>query len=106
MAFGARSRRADDRHATAAEDLVEAAAELAIADVEEEVEGLLPILEEHQQVPRLLCDPVNIRIGRARDELDPAALERDEEEDIDARQPDAESVASVDPAWRLRADET
>src|SRR6266516_3657891 len=81
-------RRADDRHAFAAEDLVEAAAELAVAVVEEEAEGLLPVVEEHQQVPRLLCDPVTIRISRARDELDPAALERDEEEDIDARQPD------------------
>src|SRR6266516_1229481 len=81
-------RRADDRHAFAAEDLVEAAADLAVAVVEEEAEGLLPVVEEHQQVPRLLCDPVTIRISRARDELDLAALERDEEEDIDARQPD------------------
>src|SRR6266571_5788641 len=81
-------RRADDRHAFAAEDLVEAAAELAVAVVEEEAEGLLPVVEEHQQVPRRLCDPVTIRISRARDELDLAALERDEEEDIDSRQPD------------------
>src|SRR6266516_3570556 len=81
-------RRADDRHAFAAEDLVEAAAKLAVAVVEEEAKGPLPIVEEHQQVPRLLCDPATIRIGHARDELNPAALERDEEEDIDSRQPD------------------
>src|SRR6266702_7823377 len=70
-------RRADDRHAFAAEDLVEAAAKLAVAVVEEEAKGPLPIVEEHQQVPRLLCDPATIRIGHARDELNPAALERD-----------------------------
>jgi hypothetical protein len=69
-------RRADDRHAFAVEDLVEAAAKLAVAVVEEEAKGLLPIVEEHQQVARLLCDPATIRIGRARHELDPAALER------------------------------
>jgi hypothetical protein len=56
-------RRADDRHAFAAEDLVEAAAELAVAVVEEEAEGLLPVVEEHQQVARLLRDPATIRIG-------------------------------------------
>ena len=81
-------RRPDDLHAFAAEDLVEVAAEFAVAVVKQKPEGLLAVGQEHQQLPRLLRDPATIRIARARDELDPAALERDEEEGIDARQPD------------------
>jgi hypothetical protein len=56
-------RRADDRHAFAAEDLVEAAVKLAVAVVEEEAKGLLAIVEEHKQVARLLCDPATIGLA-------------------------------------------
>ena len=80
--------RADDLHVLAAKDLIESVTEFAVAVVEQEPEGLLPVGEEHQQVSRLLCDPAPIRVGCARDELDPATLERDEEEDVDAGQPD------------------
>jgi hypothetical protein len=49
--------------------------------------------------------PTTIRAARARDELDPAALERDEEEDIDASEPnglDGEEVQAsiVAACWR------
>ena len=81
-------RRADDLHVLAAEELIEGATEFAVAVVEQEPEGLLPVGEEHRQVSRLLCDPAPIRVACARDELDPTTLERDEEQDVDAGQPD------------------
>ena len=40
-------RRSDDLHALAAEDFVEAAAELAVAIVKQKAEGLLAVGEEH-----------------------------------------------------------
>src|SRR5215210_943090 len=50
-------RRPDDRDAFATEDLIEAAAEFAVAVVEQEAEGLPALGELHQQVPGLLRDP-------------------------------------------------
>jgi hypothetical protein len=81
-------RRADDLHALAAEDFIEGATEFAVVVVKQKLEGLLPVGEEHQQVSRLLCDPAPIWIACARDELDPTTLERDEEQNVDAAQPD------------------
>ncbi len=66
-------RRADHSHSLAREDLIEAAAELGVAIVDEEAERLLATIESHQQVARLLGDPSACRVRRARDELDPAA---------------------------------
>jgi hypothetical protein len=56
--------------------------------VKQEAEGLPAVGELHQQVPGLLRDPVAIRVADACDELDASALQRDEEEDVDAGQPD------------------
>src|SRR5918994_350552 len=81
-------RRSDDRDAFATEDLVEAAAEFAVAVVKQEAEGLAAVGELHHEVPGLLRDPTAVWVARACDELDAAALERDEEEDVDAGQPD------------------
>ena len=75
--------RPDDPHALAAEDLVEGAAELTVAIVKQKAEGPFPVGQVHQQVTRLLCDPAPIRVARARDELDPTTLERDEKEDVE-----------------------
>jgi hypothetical protein len=69
------------------EDVIEAAAELGVAIVDEEAERLLAIVARHQQVARLLGDPGACRFRRAGDELDPAAFEREEEEHVDALQP-------------------
>src|SRR6266513_895743 len=80
--------RPDDPHALAAEDLVEGAAELTVASVKQKAEGPFLVGQVHQEVARLLCDPAPIRIARARHELDPTTLERDEEEDVDPREPD------------------
>jgi hypothetical protein len=50
-------RRADDLDLFAAEDVVEATAELGVAIVNQEAERSLAIVERHQQVARLLRDP-------------------------------------------------
>jgi hypothetical protein len=80
-------RRPDHSDSFASEDVIEAAAELGVAIVNQEAERLLTIVEVHQQVARLLRGPGACRVRRAGDELDPAALEGDEEEDVDSLQP-------------------
>src|SRR5207249_11280334 len=78
---------ADHLDAFRPKDLVERTAELRVAIMEEEPERLLS-LELHGEVARLLGDPASIRVGTARDVLDPPGRERDEEEDIDPLQED------------------
>lgn len=88
--------RADHGDPFALEDVIEAAAELGVAIVDKEAERLLAIVERHQQVARLLGCPGACRVRAAGDELDPAALEREEEEDVDPLQPgrlDGEEIA-------------
>jgi hypothetical protein len=51
--------------------------------VDQEAERLIAIIESHQRVTRLLGDPGACWVRRAGDELDTAALERDEEEHVD-----------------------
>jgi hypothetical protein len=60
------------------EDVVEAAAELGVAIVDEKAKRALATIKRHQQVARLLGCPGAGRVRRADDELDPAALEREE----------------------------
>jgi len=79
--------RTDHGDPFALEDVIEAAAEFRVAIVDEEAGRLLAIIESHQQVPCLLGDPGACRLRRAGHELDPAALERDEEEHVDPFQP-------------------
>jgi hypothetical protein len=74
---------ADHDDAFAVEDVIEAAAELAVAIVDDKAQLLLAITERHQQVARLLGGPGAGRVRAAGDELDPAALEREEEEHVD-----------------------
>jgi hypothetical protein len=69
------------------EDMVEAAAELGVAIVGQQAQRLPAIVDLHQQVARLLGCPGACRVVGAGDELDPAALERNEEEDVDSFQP-------------------
>ncbi len=78
---------ADHGDPFALKDVVEAAAELRVAIVNQEAQRLLPIIECHQQVPCLLGRPGAGWVRRAGDELDPAALQRDEEEHVDPFQP-------------------
>jgi hypothetical protein len=69
------------------EGVIEAAAELGVAIVDEEAKRLPAIVDRHEQVARLLGDPGTCWVRGAGDELDPAALERDEEEHVDPFQP-------------------
>jgi hypothetical protein len=56
------------------EDLVERAAELGVAIMDEKPERLL-ILELHGEVARLLGDPASVWVRAARDVLDPPGRE-------------------------------
>ena len=67
---------------------VEAAGETCCRDRATQSERLLPIAERHQSVARLLCDPISVRVAGAGHVLDPPPLQRDEEEHIDASEPD------------------
>ena len=87
---------ADHGDPFALEDVVEAAAELGVAIVDQQAQRLLPNVDRHQQVARLLGCPGTGRVRGAGDELDPAALEREEEEHVDPLQPgglDGEEIA-------------
>jgi hypothetical protein len=85
-------RRADHGDPFALEDVIAAATELRVAIVDEETERLLKIIESHHQVARLLGDPAARWIRCAGDELDPAALQRDEEEHVN---PFSQAVSTV-----------
>jgi len=91
LGVGVRVRRrdgcADHRHSFAREEMIKAAAELGVAVVDEKAERSLAIIEGHEQVACLLGGPGACRVRRAGDELDPATLERDEEEHVDPFQP-------------------
>ena len=54
----------------AAEDLVKAAAELAVAIMDQEAKGSVRIVERHEEVSRLLRHPDAIRVARGCHELD------------------------------------
>ena len=87
---------ADHGDPFALENMVEAAAELGVAIVDQHAQRLLPVVDRHQQVARLLGCPGAGRVGGAGDELDPASLEREEEEHVDSFQPgglDGEEIA-------------
>jgi hypothetical protein len=57
---GRLDRRADHLDALGAEDVVEPVAELLVAIMHQQPEGLV-IAELHDEVARLLCDPASIR---------------------------------------------
>lgn len=59
--------------------------ELPVAVMNEKPERLV-IAELHHDVARLLGDPATVGIGGARDVLDPARRERDEEQDVNPLQ--------------------
>ena len=78
-------RRVDHSDAFGPEDFIEGVAELRVTVVDEEPERLL-LGQLHDEVARLLGDPVAVRIRRASDILDPPRRERDEEQDVDPLQ--------------------
>src|SRR6266508_4154497 len=93
-------------HALRPEDLVEGVAELRLAIMDEEPEGVL-VAELDDEVARLLGDPASVRVRAAGAVLDPPGRERDAEEAVDPLQEDGldrEEVAG-EHARRLRSQE-
>ncbi len=89
-------RRADDLDALALEDVVEGEAELAVAVVDQEPGRPRPLRERLGKLPSLLGCPTPIRVGAATGEVDAAGSEFDEEEHVQAAEPerlDGEEVA-------------
>ena len=74
--------------AFAAEDLVEGGGELGVAIVEQELHRERAFSDLPGQVASLLGDPVAGRMERAAGEMDAAAADLDEEEDVELGQPD------------------
>ena len=69
-----------------AEDVVEGAAELRVAIMDQQLELRLMLARLHDEVASLLGDPGAVGVGSAGDELEPARREREEEEHIDPLQ--------------------
>lgn len=74
--------------ALAAEDVVEGGGELGIAVAEQEPGAQLAVLQLPGQVPSLLGHPLAGRVECAAGDVDAAAAELDEEEDVEPGQPD------------------
>src|SRR6266571_3445519 len=81
-------RRSDDLDAFAAEDVVEGAAVLRVAVVDQEARPLAAVVEIHQHVACVLCYPGCVGLARAGDIFDPARSDRDEEQHVQPPQPD------------------
>ena len=81
------NRRPDHLEAFGTEHLVEPAAELRVAVVDQQPKRLL-VAELHHQVARLLRRPAAVRVRRTGDVLDPPCRERDEEQHVDPPQED------------------
>jgi hypothetical protein len=79
--------RPDDPDASAIKDPFERCRELAVAVVDQEPHLEAAIVEFHQQVVRLLQHPSGTWVGRAREVLDAAVANREEDEDVQAPPP-------------------
>ena len=82
FAFGARTGCPDHPDSVVVEDSVEAAAELAVAVVDQQPRPLPAIIEVDQQVARLLQHPDSVRVARAGHVLDPAAADAHEDQHV------------------------
>src|SRR6266545_1748333 len=79
-----RVRRSDRRpDPLGAEDLVEGAAELRVAVMDQQLERLLLLGQLHDNVPGLLSHPGAVWAGCTGDELEPAPCQREEEKHVD-----------------------
>ena len=96
-------RRAHRPNVRASQQLIEGAGELGIAIVDEEAHMLVPIVEIHEQVTRLLADPGAGGVGRNRDVLNAARGKRDEDQHVVAPKADSLHSEEVDGqnAFRL-----
>jgi hypothetical protein len=91
----------------ALEEGVESARELRVAVVDQEPHPAVVVVEFHQQVACLLQHPGRVRLAGDREVLNAAAPDRDEDEHVQAAQPDGvdgEEVAGED-RFALRSKE-
>src|SRR6266516_5881350 len=91
-----------DLDALASEDGVEVARELAVAVADQAAKGRGLLLECPGELARLLRHPGAGRVVGAASEVDPAAGELDEEEDVDSLQGDRLDGEEVDREHALR----
>src|ERR671934_181472 len=92
-------RSADDLDLLGRQEGVEGTRELRVAVVDQEPHLPVAVVELHQQVARLLQHPSPVRLVGAGEILDPAAADREEDEHVEAAQPDGvdgEEVAGED----------
>ena len=89
-------RGANDLDARASKHLVKTVGELLVPVANQEAELLGAFSQHPSQLPGLLCDPWRGRIRRAAREMDAAAAQFDEEEDVQALEPDGLDGEEVD----------
>jgi hypothetical protein len=83
------------------EDRVEGSGELAVAVADEEPEALVGVVEVHEQVARLLCEPGSGRVGGDAEDVDSAGGVFDNEERVEPLQRDGVEVEQVAGQDRL-----
>jgi hypothetical protein len=71
-----------DLHVFATEDLIERAAELGVSVVDQESHTLVPIVELHEQVARLLGYPGRVRVSADPEDRHSSGVKLDGEKDI------------------------
>ena len=89
-------RRLDHAEAFAGEDSIKVAGELAVAVADQEAKPARLLLERPGELASLLVDPRSVGIGGAASDVDAAACQFDEEEDIEALQRDCLDGEEVD----------
>jgi hypothetical protein len=96
FAFGARTGVLMTRNAFAGEDGVEVRGELAVAVANQKPKPFGLLLRCRGELTRLLCSAGAGRVGGAAGEVDAAASELDEEEDVEALQQDRLDGEEID----------
>ena len=89
-------RRANNLEASPSKYLVKTVGELLVPVANQEAEFLGAFRQRPGQLARLLCDPGRGRIRRAAREMDAAAAQFDEEEDVQTLEPDGLDGEKVD----------
>jgi hypothetical protein len=91
--------RADDLDVLTRQEGVEGARELRVAVVDQEAHRLVVVVKLHHKVARLLQHPGGVGLAGAGEVLNSAASDREEDEHVEAAQPDrvdSEEVAGED----------
>jgi len=76
----------DHPDALSAEDLIEGRAELGVPIVEQEADGVVTVIQLHDEVARLLGHPRTVGVARAPGQMHAPPSQLDEEQDVDPPQ--------------------